>query len=742
MFCLTLANCSKTEFSVQQVKEEEFTNNFQNILMEGKTIDPQQTWSTAKTVQLDVFSEIAEGVLKVYAASPVGQNVPALYVSSIEKGEQKTISVTCPADATQLYVAVYDSENYMRYEVASINGNKLSVTFASSNADTANSRRAPGTSFPNTHTFLSKPDPSIYAQSVPAGVAYLGDLRDPWGGRQIYHFTVYQFWIDAEAVAATKSMNLQPGYGNQPTTTYIVGTVNAPNDLYLTAGSKLYLTKGSKFVLPNGDYSFGQSNVQIIIAEGAELVCKGKLQFSNTTLYNNGTVTVKNLECAGSGKVYNDAKGTLDIEKKLTIANNNSEVVNDGELNAEELQVNGSGHFMNNNKANIGGNTVVNSNNNSWVNNGTFHCNDFLYNGGGSYNVINNCKLICDDQFYIGLGQNQGEFKLDGSIECKNFIHGIGNTRMAGKSIIKVAETLTCQAMADGCYFGFYGPDSDANGYAVVQAKKITAKKLTQRRSISYRGYLIVATDDHWEQCDANDSKVNGNYPYWDQGDHVKMSLKNKNDITQTITPTDCNVGISGQTIVINEPKQYFYYAFEDLGTTDDFDFNDVVVRVSAPENGESEVELIAAGGTLVTYVTYGLLDNKKTLGGEVHAVFGETTKTMVNTGYGSHHEARSLGKIKVDSNAELDNLPIGIDVKGNGCQVVRVSQSVENIGRPPLVIVTCGYPSGTNAGKWFWPSERTKISAAYTNFGNWGANASSYKNWYQQYTEDKVYKW
>jgi hypothetical protein len=243
--------------------------------------------------------------------------------------------------------------------------------------------------------------------------------------------------------------------------------------------------------------------------------------------------------------VYN--QGKLKVNNTLTIANNNCEVVNEGELEANELQVNGSGHFMNLNLVKITGDAVVNSNNNSWINNGTFHCNNFLYNGGGSWNVINNCKLFCKNQFYIGIGQGQGEFKLDGSIECKTFFHGIGITRMAAKSIIKVAETLTCQAQADGCYYGFYGPETNENGYAVVQANKITATSLTQRRSISYRNYLIVATNDHWEQCS---DQADGNYPYWDQGDNVKMSLKNKNDITETITPSDCNTGISGGTIV------------------------------------------------------------------------------------------------------------------------------------------------------------------------------------------------
>jgi hypothetical protein len=277
--------------------------------------------------------------------------------------------------------------------------------------------------------------------------------------------------------------------------------------------------------------------------------------------------------------------------------------------------------------------TNINSNDLSWVNNGYFHTKNFKYEAG-SYNVINNCKLVCDEDFYMNLGQNQGEFKLDGSVEAKNMFHGIGYTKMTGKSIFKIAETITCHADADGCYFGFYGPETDANGYAVVQAKKITATSLTQRRSITYRNYLIVATNNHWEQCDKYDSSVNGNYPYWDQGDNVKMSLKSKDDITETIEATECNAGISGKSaIVIEEPTMYYYYAFEDLGTTDDFDFNDVIVRLSAPVKGESTLEIVAAGGTMETYVTYGEGENPTRIGSEVHAAMGGTAHMFINTG-------------------------------------------------------------------------------------------------------------
>jgi hypothetical protein len=369
--------------------------------------------------------------------------------------------------------------------------------------------------------------------------------------------------------------------------------------------------------------------------------------------------------------------------------------------------------------------TLVNSNNCTWINDGHYHTGEYKYTAG-SWNVINNCKLVVDKEFYITLGDGQGEFKLDGSIECNTFFHGTGITRMAGKSVIKVAGTLTCHADADGRYYGFYGPDTNANGYSVIQAKKITAYSLTQRRAITYRGYLIVATDNHWDQCDRND----GNYPLWDQGANVKMSLKNKDDITETIEPTDCNAGVKGKGIIeIAEPKQYVYFAFEDLGTSDDFDFNDVVVRVSVPDaNNQSTVELCAIGGTLEQKV---FLDDTQ-LGEEVHHYgdFGANVKTMVGM------PITTLATITVPNGVAVADLNIKIRVLRKDGEEVTVP------GPQPGEIPFRVTVMGNEKGKWFWPKERTNISDAYTQFGLWGANMDSNPDWYKNPASKKVINW
>ena len=67
--------------------------------------------------------------------------------------------------------------------------------------------------------------------------------------------------------------------------------------------------------------------------------------------------------------------------------------------------------------------------------------------------------------------------------------------------------------------------------------------------------------------------------------------------------------------------------------------------------------------------------------------------------------------------------------------------------------VVTIGAPSpgetpfrvtvtGDDQGEWFWPRERTNISDAYTQVGQWGANIDSKPDWYKSYLKSKIVKW
>lgn len=169
--------------------------------------------------------------------------------------------------------------------------------------------------------------------------------------------------------------------------------------------------------------------------------------------------------------------------------------------------------------------------------------------------------------------------------------------------------------------------------------------------------------------------------------------------------------------------------AFEDLGSTNDFDFNDVVIRItknSTEQNGSVvsttiDVDLCAAGGTLPTNVWF----NNENLG-EVHELFGVPTGTMVNTGNVEKDVVRLISGRTVGEGFTIsDNArQFKIVVSGDATKEITLPG---NTGVAPQAICI--------PGKWAWPTERLNIADAYTGFGAWGANYESNKDWYNTAT-------
>ena len=168
------------------------------------------------------------------------------------------------------------------------------------------------------------------------------------------------------------------------------------------------------------------------------------------------------------------------------------------------------------------------------------------------------------------------------------------------------------------------------------------------------------------------------------------------------------------------------------------------MLRLAAPNNGQSTVQLVAAGGTLPVQVIY----KGNNVGEEVHKEFDVDTKTMVNTGSGEKKDFVDLGTVNIASDARMDALPFGIKVTGNNGETVTVTNEVDHTGTAPLMIVVAGYSAElegidkADIGKWFWARERVNISTAYSQFGAWGADVKNNKNWYYYFTEGKVWKY
>lgn len=152
--------------------------------------------------------------------------------------------------------------------------------------------------------------------------------------------------------------------------------------------------------------------------------------------------------------------------------------------------------------------------------------------------------------------------------------------------------------------------------------------------------------------------------------------------------------------------------ACEDLGTTDDFDFNDVVFDV-APVNytdypawnnwqaynvDYTLITVRAAGGTLPLYLEVGNVRK------EVHELFGVSTKTMVNTKNGTV----TLAPVQFKVDGQVTPSQVAVIVENAAKEIVLKAE----VGKAPQKI--CVKTS------FEWCNEREQIGDRYQNFPLW----------------------
>ena len=154
----------------------------------------------------------------------------------------------------------------------------------------------------------------------------------------------------------------------------------------------------------------------------------------------------------------------------------------------------------------------------------------------------------------------------------------------------------------------------------------------------------------------------------------------------------------------------------EDLGTTADFDFNDIVIDVyndwsGYPGNwgGATIVTVRAAGGTLPA----------KVAGKDIHELFGVSTKDMVNTGIKTAPVA--IFRIPQVNNAKDIQIMVG---NNDGTWELKTAT-----GAAPQKILV---PSTTK-----WSKEYKNIVKSYPDFEKYVQNAADNGQWYNKIADN-----
>lgn len=195
------------------------------------------------------------------------------------------------------------------------------------------------------------------------------------------------------------------------------------------------------------------------------------------------------------------------------------------------------------------------------------------------------------------------------------------------------------------------------------------------------------------------------------------------NDLIVMITPDP-----TYHDVEVEEQSLTWTVACEDLGSTGDIDFNDIVFSVNyVAGSKEATVTPLAAGGVYKAEIYYG--DSKL---GEIHELLGATgtdgTYPFVNT-QSKTATAKDI-KVGVGSNFSMTNNMGGFSIKvSNDNKAVTIS--APTVGACPQMFVV--------PGDWAWPTEYTHIEKAYPKFADWSASELTNLDWYETYDKSLV---
>lgn len=227
----------------------------------------------------------------------------------------------------------------------------------------------------------------------------------------------------------------------------------------------------------------------------------------------------------------------------------------------------------------------------------------------------------------------------------------------------------------------------------------------------------------------ADNGKVYLGFEDWedDYGDS-DMDLNDLIVRVDGIDPTDDDKVIDEDATTPSNSMSWIIVC-EDLGDTDDYDFNDVVVRVSHV-SGETTATItpLAAGGTLPATIYF----NGKELG-EIHRLISASyaepnasgSYTMLNTnangganpGEGQPKTvpvASDFSLAPSDGESSFGGFSIKVQSDDNEAKTITAPKT----GKTPQMFMV--------DGTWKWPVERASIEKAYTSFSSWVGDANN----------------
>ncbi|WP_455668664.1 hypothetical protein [Phocaeicola sp.] len=400
---------------------------------------------------------------------------------------------------------------------------------------------------------------------------------------------------------------------------------------------------------------------------------------------------------------------------------------------------------------------MTNGNDASFYNAGTVKLGTLIVNGGAFYN--------CGD-INVGYLQNSGG---GGKIVNNGYLNA-ERVALQGTDIFVLCHTVFGTFNTEGAGIGFQNCYIADNAYLEVKKELIgnSSQIYLGDRSILYIGQYTYNNSKINGPSDSNEKayiKIDGVTSWWGNGSSsgyytIDVNYSSLDDWAKGVFEHDvlghgtslerhfaeaklelkvpAQGECSGKVVINGKDDEDVInaatYAFEDLGSVGDYDFNDVVFKVSHLSGStEATVELLAAGGTLKTAVKY----NNEVLWSEVHEAFGASTNTMINTGKGSGTKIPDIKTITVPADALFKDLNFSIVVTDAKDETKTSSVvSTPTVGGAPQCLCIPAI--------WKWPKENVSIVKAYNteshSFGDWAGNVNQANDWYEHPVAGQVF--
>lgn len=748
-----LTSCQRDMFDGRRdVPKQEYEENW---LKKFGDIDPEQDWNsvTRVTVNLSIIEDaLAEYKLQVLTGDPLHQAEARLAGTATVKTDAQgkasaSIEVDYQKGVNTVYVARVDAKGHYLVKTAKIVNGEATAEFGVAESGASRSRASI-----NQHDLPSMDCPYTNSQVnnlIAQGYDVKNGLEGPnaWGGTQKYnsiydiehlalnsnHILVISnnfsenFSFNLEAIEDNPNCNGMDVYTGKYTTDWGTEAYAFNGGAYKPhAGEvKVIVANGGTLTINKSHYN-NIGSIDLIVASGGTLNLSEDLGWSKQEIYRHARIIVM-------------PGGTVNMEGFVNLDGPNTLIYNGGTINsAGTLNVN-DGHFYNAGTVNANLITLENELD-RYDNFGKTYVKTIT--GNGSQGTINNnCYLFSDTEItclYLNEGANS-------SVECENITFCEATLRE--NSMIKTKHLNNhagTQSNYGGGWYTLVNYCGTADGAAILAADELTYINVGPADGSTFRingrvffeyNTLGSTLDNPWyaEQAIAAGTqnclgvarvgKANYNIP--------------EGDCTGSGHPTGDNPGPGPDPDPTPDPDpdpvpqpQSWIIAAEDMGSTDDYDFNDVVIMVSHVA-GETTATItpLAAGGTAASELWFG----DESLG-EIHGMFGKTGVTgslpMLNTGRDTAVGTPKTINVPANFSVAYGNCNFRMVTSGKNSSVI-IDSPVE--GEAPQVIIV--------PETWKWPLERAQIESAYPKFKDWSQNAGANTDWYNTYDDSKVYK-